>query len=61
MEQRTEGLFAFVPFEKNIELEQRFEKKLYDVNSFNITISNIKEMITFFEDKNKNQKRKVEL
>ena len=33
---------------KKIHLEQRLEKKLNDVNSFNNHINNIKEMITYF-------------
>ena len=43
---------------KIIDLEQRLEKKLNDVNSFNNHINNIKEMITYFKNKNNNTKKK---
>ena len=59
MEQKCDRLYLSAPFEnKNIDLEQRLEKKLNDVNSFNNHIDNIKEMITYFKDKtNKSKKR----
>ena len=57
MEQRTERLFPSVPFEKNIELEQRLEKKLNDDNSFNISNNNFRERITYFKDKNNKTKK----
>ena len=50
MEQKTDRFFLSAPLEKD-DLEQRLEKKLNDVNSFNNSISNIKEMITSFVDK----------
>ena len=50
MDQKTDRLYPSAPLEK-IDLEQRLEKKINDVNSFNIHINNIKEMITFFKDK----------
>ena len=42
-----------------IDLEQRLEKKLNGVNSFNNHIDNIKEMITYFQDKNHKSKRDI--
>ena len=42
---------------KNDDLEHRLEKKINDVNGFNNHIINIKEMITYFKDKN-NKSRK---
>ena len=57
MEQKTDSLYPSAPFE-NIDLEQRLEKKIIDVNSFNIHINNIKEMITYFKDKNNKSKQK---
>ena len=51
MEQNTDRLYPSAPLE-NIDLEQRLEKKLNDVNSFNKSINNITEMITYFKDKN---------
>ena len=39
------------------DLEQRLEKKLIDVNSFNNHINNIKEMIIYFKDKKKSKKK----
>ena len=57
MEAKTERLYPSAPLEKDINLEQRLEKKLNDVNSFNNHINNIKEMITYFKDKNKKSKK----
>ena len=42
---------------KNIDLEQRLEKKI-TVNSFNNHIKNIKEMINYFKDKNNKSEKK---
>ena len=59
MEQKCDRLYPSAPFEnKNIDLEQRLEKKLNDVNSFNNHINNIKEMITYFKDKNHKSKKR---
>ena len=53
MDQKCDRLYPTAPFEnKNIDLEQRLEKKINDVNSFNNHINNIKEMIQYFKDKN---------
>ena len=57
MEQKTDRLYPTAPLE-NIDLEKRLEKKLNNVNSFNNHISNIKEMITYFKDKNNKSKKK---
>ena len=54
MEQITDRLYPSLPLENN-NLEQRIEKN-NDVYTFNNPINNIKEMITYF--KNKNQKAK---
>ena len=52
MDQKTDRLYPSAPFaNKSIDLEQRLEKKLNDVNSFNNRINNIKEMITYFKNK----------
>ena len=57
MDQKTDRLFTSAPLETNIDLEQRLEKTLNDVNSFNNHISNIKEIINYFKDKkNKSEK-----
>ena len=59
MEQKCDRLYPSAPFEnKNIDLEQRLEKKLNDVNSFNNHNNNIKEMITYFKDKNHKSKKR---
>ena len=58
MEQKCERLYPTAPLE-NIDLEQRLEKKLNDVNSFNNHINNIKEMITYFKDKNNKSKKNI--
>ena len=57
MEQKCDRLYPSAPLE-NIDLEQRLEKKLNDVNSFKNHINNIKEMITFSKDKNNKSKKK---
>ena len=58
METKTERLYPSAPLLENIDLEKRLEKKINDVNSFNNHISNIKEMITYFKDKNNKSKKK---
>ena len=55
MDQKTDRLYPSAPLE-NIDLEQRLERKINDVNSFNNHINNIKEMITCFKDKNQKSK-----
>ena len=57
MEQRTDGLYPSAPLEKD-DLERRIEKRLSDVNSFNNSINKIKEMITYFKDKNNKSKKR---
>ena len=56
MEAKTDRLYPSAPLE-NFVLEQRLEKKINDVNSFNNSINNIKEMITYFKDKNHKSKK----
>ena len=58
MDHKTDKLDPSAPLE-NIDLEQRLEKKLNDVNSFNNHINNIKEMITYFKDKNNKSKNRL--
>ena len=60
MEVKTDRLYPSAPLE-NIDLEQRLEKKLNDVNSFNNSINDIKEMITYFEDKNHKSKKRYKI
>ena len=55
MEAKTDKLYPSIL--ENIDLKKRLEKKK-DVNSFNNHISNIKEMITYFKDKNNKSKKK---
>ena len=57
MEQKCDRLYPTAPLE-NIDLEQRLEKKLNDVNSFINHINNIKEMINYFKDKNHKSKKR---
>ena len=57
MEQKCDRLYPSATLEKN-DLEQRIEQKLNDVNSFNTHINNIKEMITYFKDKNNKSKKR---
>ena len=58
MDSKTDKLYPSAPLLENIDLEKRLEKKLNDVNSFNNHINNIKEMITYFKDKNNKSKKK---
>ena len=57
MEQRSDRLYPSPPLEKD-NLEQRLEKKINDIHSFNNSIENIKEMTTYFKDNNHRSKRK---
>ena len=58
METKTDKLYPSAPLLETIDLEKRLEKKINDVNSFNNHISNIKEMITYFKDKNNKSKKR---
>ena len=58
MEQNCDKLYPSAPLLEKIDLEKRLEKKINDVNSFNNPINNIKEMITYFKDKNNKSKKK---
>ena len=57
MEQKCDRLYPSAPLQQD-NLEQRLEKKINDVNSFNNHINNIKEMITYFKDKNHKSKKR---
>ena len=58
MEAKTDELYPSAPLLEKINLEKRLEKKINDVNSFNNHVNNIKEMITYFKDKNKKSKKR---
>ena len=58
MEAKTDRLYPSAPLLENIDLEERLEKKINDVNSFNNHINNIKEMITYFKDENNKSKKR---
>ena len=58
MDQKTDKLYPSAPLLENIDLEKRLEKKINDVNSFNNHVNNIKEMITYFKDKNSKSKKR---
>ena len=51
MVHKCDRLKLSAPLE-NFDLEQRLVQEIKDVNSFNNHINNIKEMITYFKDKN---------
>ena len=61
MEQKCDRLYPSAPLLKNIDLEKRLEKKTNDVNSFNNHVNDIKEMITYFKDKNHKSKKKYKI
>ena len=58
MEQKCDKLYPSAPLLENIDLEKRLEKNINDVNSFNNHVNIIKEMITYFKDKNHKSKKK---
>ena len=58
MEQKCDKLYPTAPLLENIDLEKWLEKEINDVNSFNNHISNIKDMITYFKDKNNKSKKR---
>ena len=58
MEQKCDRLYPSAPLLENMDLEKGLEKKINDVNSFNDHINNIKEMITYFKDKNNKSKKR---
>ena len=58
MDQKTDKLYPSAPFDNKKDLEQRLEKKINDVISFNNHVNNIKEMITYIEDKNRKSKKR---
>ena len=58
MEQKCDRLYPSAPLLEIIDLGQRLEKKINDVNSFHNHVNNIKEMITYFKDKNHKSKKK---
>ena len=58
MEAKTDKLYPSAPLLGNIDSEKRLEKKINDVNSFNEHVNNIKEMITYFKDKNHKSKKR---
>ena len=57
MDQKCNRLNPSAPLE-NIDLEQRLEKKINDVNSFKKRINDIKKMITHFKNINHKSKKK---
>ena len=56
MDQKFDRFCSSAPLEKE-DLEKQLEKNLNDDNSFNNSNINIKEMITFFSDKNYKSKK----
>ena len=58
MEQKCDRLSPTAPLLENIDLEKRLKKKISDVNSFINHVNNIKEMITYFKDKNHKSKKR---
>ena len=57
MEAKTDRLYSSAPLEKDVELEQRWEKNLNIINSFNNSVNNIKEKIQNFKDENNKSKK----
>ena len=62
MDQKSDRLYPSAPLEnENDNLEQRLEKKIKDVNSFNNHVNNIKDMITYFKNKNHKSKKNMKV
>ena len=61
MEQKCDKLYLSAPLLENIDLEKRLEKKINDVKSFNNHINNIKEMVSYFKDKNNKSKKNTKI
>ena len=62
MVQKTPKLYPSAPLlVSNNDLEQRLEKKLNELNSFNKAVNNIKEMIIYLRDKNCKSKMKYKI
>ena len=61
MDQKTDILYPGAPLLEKEDLEQKLEKKLNDVNSFNNHISNIKDMIQYFKEKNNKSKNRYRI
>ena len=58
MDQKCDKLYPSAPIENIIDLEQKREKKLKEVNSFINSNNNLKEMITYLNDKKNKSKKK---
>ena len=58
MDQKIDRLYPTAPLLETFDLEKRLEKKINYVNSFNNHVNNIKELITYFKDKNHKSKKK---
>ena len=50
MDKKCDRLYPSEPLQSN-DLEQRIEKKISNVNSFENQINNIKKMIIYFKDR----------
>ena len=54
---KTDRLYPSAPLE-NIDLEQKLERKKIDVSSFNNSINNVKEVVSYFKDRQRKPKKK---
>ena len=57
MDQKCDRMYPSALLENN-DSEQRLEKKLKDVNSFNNHISSIKDMISYFKDEDQKSNKR---
>ena len=59
MDQKTDRIFSLASLENKIDdLERRIKKRMIDDSSLNNSITNIKEIITYFKDENIKSKKK---
>ena len=59
MEQKTERIYPSAPLDKNIGLEQTFEKILNDENCLNNSVNNIKKRLFNSKTETINQKKNL--
>ena len=61
MDQNCDRLYPSAPLEEDYDLEERLEKKLNDVKSFNNSFNNLKEMVSYFKHKNHKSKERYKI
>ena len=55
----TTELYLPAPFQRATDTHQGENKKKFDIDSFDISVVNFEEMMTFFDKKTENQKTNI--